>query len=124
MPKIEKKDLSNKSKCNHNGTCRQYKKYKELLERYADWCSTLITKEDMKLVKLFKRPPTSLPIEKRIKLLELEKERREAMFLFYSIEISKSKEELKETLRKKIKRINLSARKIIVSLGISCHWEF
>jgi len=123
MPKIINKNSSDKSKCSHDGTCKQYKKYRELLERYADWCSDKITKRDVKLVKLFEKPKAPIPLEEGIKLLELENERLKAILLFYSIENNKSKGKLKEILRKKIRRINLKARKIIVSLDINCRWE-
>jgi len=123
MTNIDKKKSSGKSKCHYRGTCRQCKQYRELLERYADWCSDKISKEDIALARLFVRPMASLSLEEGIKLLELERERCEAMFLFYSIENNKSEDRLKEMLRKKIKRINLKARKIIVSLDIDCHWE-
>jgi len=113
MSKITKKNPSGKSKCHHVGTCKQYKQYRELLERYADWCSEKITKEDIKLAKLFSKPKVTLSLEERTKLLELEKERCEAMFLFYSMENSESKDRLKEILRKKIRKINLEARKMI-----------
>jgi len=130
MSKIDKKSPSGKSKCNHAGTCLQYKNYRKLLERYADWCSDKITKEDIKLAKLYGSQTKTLSFEKQTKLLELEKERLEAMFLFHSIDLGKEfkevslverelKEKLKRTLRKKIRRINLAAKKIIDSLKLN-----
>jgi len=121
MPKINNKKPSGKSRCNHPGTCRQYKQYRQLIKRYADWCSDVITKEDIKLAKLYRGGNISLSLEKQTKLMELEKERIEAMFLFCSIGNSKVKGRLKEILRKKIKRINLDARRIIASLDINCN---
>jgi len=117
--KINKKTLSSKSNCHHSGTCRQYKQYRELLNRYANWCSDKITKKEMQLVRLYGSRGRTFSLEEQTKLLELEKERLEAMFLFYSIENSESKDKLEEILRKKIRRINLDARKIIDFLDIN-----
>jgi len=123
MSKIDKKKSSSKIGHHHIGSCQQYKQYRELLNRYADCCPNWITKESIETVKLFVSFKTSFPA-KRVELLELEKETCEVMLLFhlaYSYEkllgvpsaYYKSKSKLKKDLRRRIKRINLRARKII-----------
>jgi len=127
MSKINKKNPSGKSKRHYLGTRKQSKKYQELLERYANWCSDKITKKEMNPVSFYGGDRKTFFLEERIKLLELEKERLEAMFLFYQIDCGREsegvslenrelRERQKKILRKKIKRINLKAKKIIASL--------
>jgi len=116
MSKIDKKNPSSKSGCHHTGTCQQYKEYLELRNRYEDWCFVPITKADVELSKLFEKPRASFPLEKRIRLLELEKEICEAMLLFYLTDCEGESPEngkLKKILKRKIEKINLEARKTI-----------
>jgi len=128
MSKINKKNFPGKSKCQHPGICQQFKKYLELRNRYTDWCSDPITREDIELAKLFEKPKSSLSLERKIKLLELEKEIYEAMFLFsltdygekskgVSLESVKSKNKLKKLLKRKIETINLETTRVIRSVA-------
>jgi len=126
MSKMNKKKTSNKSKCHYPGTCWQYKKYLELKDRYVDWCSDPITKEDIELSKLFASFRAPFPA-KKMELLALEKEMYEVMLIFHIIDFYeeskgissmsyKIKTKLKRHLKRRIERIVLRESKIILLL--------